>query len=106
MSLLCDFEFPLKNQLLSASIGSSVASLIAVVVSVSNDVNIGNNRSFVILSLSEEYVISLLVSSLLFLLHNLKTCFWILLGFLEPDSKSLCCCKFVLFSSLILSLYS
>ena len=77
MSHLCDFEFPLKNQFLSASIGSSVASLIAVVVSVSNDVNIGNNQSFVILSLSEEDVISLLVSSLLFLLHNLKTCLWI-----------------------------
>ena len=56
----------------SASIGSSTASLLSVVASVFNEVNIGKNGSFVILSLSYEDLVLLLVSSSLFLLCNLK----------------------------------
>ena len=66
----------------SASIGSSVESLVSVVVSVSDDANIGNNRSFVILSLSDADLMFLLVSSSLFLLRSLNKSFGILLDFL------------------------
>ena len=50
-------------------------------------------NSFVTLSYSVEDLMSLLVSPSL-------------LAFLESDSRSLCCCKFILFSSSILGLYS
>ena len=79
------------------SIDSSVWSLLSANVSVSNDVNIGNNRSFVMLSLSVEYLMFLLVSSSIFLLCNLKKSLRILLGFLKSDSRFLCCYKFLLF---------
>ena len=48
----------------------------------------------------------LLVSSSRFLLCNLKKSLEILLGFLESDSRYLCCCKFFLLSSSVLHLYS
>ena len=99
MSLLCDFEVPVKNQLL-------LVLLYRRSRSVSDDVNIGNNGLFATLSLSDEDLMFLLVSSLLFLLRNLKKSLRILLGFVEPDSRSLCCCKFILFFSSMLGLYS
>ena len=97
MSLLCDFEVPLKNQFLLVLLERLCFLLLFWFLMLFLLAKTGH-----LLSLSDKDLMSLLVSSSLFLLGNFKKSLGILVGFLEPGSRSLCCCKFILFSSSIL----